>query len=141
MQFELNANTKHQNVCFKKYSHHVLSIVAALHHDYINGMDAVRVDSPGGSVGMFRSVCLVEAGGSRADEEDLYKLRLISAGVWVWRGAGPGSPCPSARCQSMQLAPCPGPPAPGTPAWSPRQLREPPNRCSQPDASLHMGSN
>lgn len=104
-------------------------------------MDALRADSSGGKVGRLSSVSSMEAGGSRADEKDLYKLQLMSEGVWVWRAAEAGSPGPSAPCQSAQLAPCPGQPAPGAPAWSPRQLRELPNRCSQPDASLHMGSN
>lgn len=125
---------------FSKYLHQVLSVFAALHHHYINGMEALHADSCGGSVGMFSSVSLVEARGSRADEEDLYKLRLISEAVWVWRGAEPGGPCPSAPCQSPQpcLAPCPGQLRALPPGLS---LREPLNRCSQPDASLHMGSN
>lgn len=49
--------------------------------------------------------------------------------------------CSLSEHAAVLLALCPGQPAPGAPARSPRQLREPPNRCSQPDASLHMGSN
>lgn len=126
MQFELNAKIKHQNDWFFfKYLHHVLSIVGASHYHYINGMDALQLDPSGGKVGRFSSVSLVEAGGSRADEKDLYEVQLLSEGARVRRGSGPGSPCPSAPRQSRSraLAPCPGQAAPGAPAWSPRQLR------------------
>lgn len=100
--------------------HHILSIAGVSHRHYINGMDALHVDSSGGKVGRFSSISSVEAGGSRADEKDLNKLQLISEGVWVWRGAEGGSPGPSAPCQSTQPCSWPGAPAGQLRALPPR---------------------